>query len=296
MTFKHEFTCSVPNRKAEVFSALSEAKALREWFAEHADVEPREGGKFQFWGKHTLGSPSRATASQSITRFAKNDALAFSWRLLDRDSEVAWTLTEEKGDDGAVKTKLAIAHSFDALPAGPRAKELIDDLWRLNCGNLTAYLNGGEGIVLPDYDDPSPEVRQSIVIDAPSETVFAALTDPKYLKEWFWAPNPQVELKKGGRYVLGWSYEIDGRKVDGGPTKIIDFTPNEKLVTDFGDWRGDPSMPAQTVTWLLEDIGGKTRVTVVHNGFTRTTDISDFPFGWVGFLAQLKTSAEGAQA
>ena len=36
----------------------------------------------------------------------------------------------------------------------------------------------------------------------------------------------------------------------------------------------------------LHGIG--TRVTFIHAGFSRTTDISDYPFGWVWFLDQLK--------
>jgi hypothetical protein len=43
---------------------------------------------------------------------------------------------------------------------------------------------------------------------------------------------------------------------------------------------------------LIEPFGSKTRVTVVHGEFPRTVDISDYPFGWRGFLNQLKTVVE----
>ena len=76
------------------------------------------------------------------------------------------------------RTMLALEHRFDAQIPGPYGDELVDDLWRLTLGNLDAHLRGGDGVVLPDYSDPSPEIRLSIVIDAPPERVFKALVDP----------------------------------------------------------------------------------------------------------------------
>ncbi len=291
--FTHEFTCAVSASRERTFAALTSEGDLRRWFAEHAAVDLREGGAFRFWGKHTLASPDERAAAQTILQFSPPEMLSFTWRLLDRDSVVTWSVYEEKGDDGALKTKLKVTHAFDRLPEGARAKEQIDDLWRLHCGNLNAWLKDGEGMLLPDFDDPSPQIRHTILINAPREKVFAALTTPEHLKQWFWAPDPQVEPRVGGRYSLGWSYEIGGKKVAGGPSKILELIPNEKLVTDWPDWRGDASVPFQKVEWLLEDAApGKTKLTIIHSGFTRAADLSDYPFGWAGFAGALKGVAE----
>jgi len=107
------------------------------------------------------------------------------------------------------------------------------------------------------------------------------------------ASDAEVEPRIGGRYSYGWTYEYGGRSVAGGPTRILDLVPNERLVTDWPDWRGDPTRPTTRVAWLLEPLGRKTRVTVVHGDFARTADISDYPFGWPGFLSQLKAHLEG---
>ena len=48
--------------------------------------------------------------------------------------------------------------AFPRRLAVPWSEELVDDLWRLTLGNLQAYLRGGDGIVLPDYTDPNPEI------------------------------------------------------------------------------------------------------------------------------------------
>ena len=55
-------------------------------------------------------------------------------------------------------------------------------------------------------------------------------------------------------------------------------------------------MPSQRVTWLFDELDGKTRVTVIHDGFVRAVDISDYPFGWAGFGAMLRGIFEPAAA
>ena len=99
----------------------------------------------------------------------------------------------------------------------------------------------------------------------------------------------------GGRYSYGWSYDQGGKKVEGGPLSILELVENEKLVTDWPDWRGDMSVPMQKITWLLESIGKQTRVTLIHSGFVRTADTSDYPFGWGFFLSRLQLVAEGKE-
>jgi uncharacterized protein YndB with AHSA1/START domain len=291
--FVHRHGCTLAAPASRVFDALTTPRELRQWFAEHVEVVPSPEGAFAFWGRHTYGAPSAPDPRQRITRIERDRLLAFRWPFDGVDSEVALALSPGEPADGAPTTKLALEHRFDTAPPGAYAEELVDDLWRLTMGNLDAHLRGGEGIVLPDFADPSPEVRVSIVIDAPVERVFKALVDPASLNKWI-ASSATVEPAVGGRYSYGWTYEHGGRTVEGGPTRILDLVPNERLVTDWPDWRGDPTRPRTRVAWLLEPLGTKTRVTVVHGGFARTADISDYPFGWPGFLDQLKSHVEGA--
>jgi uncharacterized protein YndB with AHSA1/START domain len=69
--------------------------------------------------------------------------------------------------------------------------------------------------------------------------------------------------------------------------QVLDVVPNERLVVSWPDWRGDGAVPLQSVTWLLAPEGAGTRVTLVHAGFTRTVDFSDYPFGWGHFLSEM---------
>ncbi len=76
--------------------------------------------------------------------------------------------------------------------------------------------------------------------------------------------------------------------LDPSPLPILEFVENQRLKLDWPDWRGDESVTGQTITFDLESVGEQTRLTFVHAGFTRTTDISDFPFGWAWFIGALR--------
>jgi uncharacterized protein YndB with AHSA1/START domain len=78
----------------------------------------------------------------------------------------------------------------------------------------------------------------------------------------------------------------------GAAVRILELVENEKLVTDWPDWRGDPGVAPTTVAWLLTDEGTGTRVILVHGPFARSTDVSNYPFGWQDFLVQLKAKVE----
>lgn len=290
---EHNFDLSIPlpADRDRVFEALTSEAELRRWFAEHVAVEPREGGDYRFWGRHTLGTPSAADADQRITRFEPGVALGFTWRLFDRDSEVTLLLrdddSEESADDGP-KTRLRVEHRLDSLPDMGRANELIDDLWRIHTGSLLHHIMEVEPVFRPDFSDPNPDVRCTIDIDAPPATVFRALIEPDYIRKWFPAPAPAVEPRVGGKYGFGFSYELDGKTVEPPPCTILEYEQDKKLSITWPDWRGDSSVPDQTVTWTLEDIGGRTRLVLTHDGFTRPVDVSDYPFGWGHFLDEIK--------
>lgn len=291
--WKHEYKVSLPAAPSQVWKALTVPAELQKWFAESAHVEPRDGGAFHFWGRRTYGAPdARSTVGQAITRFEPDRALGFRWAFDGVDSEVSIELEAEPPKDEKPQTRLLLKHSFEGKLGVSYPAELVDDLWRLTLGNLDAHLRGGEGIVLPDYTDPSPEIRMAIVIDAPREKVFKALLDPAELNKWM-AKDAQVDPRVGGVYKLGWKYEVDGREVEGGTTKILELVPNERIVLDWLDWRGDTTRPLTRIAYTLESLGPKTRVTFVHDGFSRAADISDYPFGWGHFLGQLKAAMEG---
>jgi len=284
-TFEHKATFPLPVVRDRAFRALVEPKQLEHWFAEHARVEPRVGGAYAFHGRGTLGS------GKTITSLQDGHAVTFGWTIYDVPTEV--TLRVVDGKEPETST-LEIEHRvFGALPVR-KPTHLIDDLWRHHHGNLAEHLGSGENVVLPDLTSDRPEVRVSIEINAKPAKVFRALLDPALMKRWL-GGTPRVDLASR-EMSYGWSYEIEGRQVAGGPTRIVELVENEKLVTDWTDWRGDPDKPLTRVTWLLDalDGGKRTRVTIVHDGFEHAVDRSDYQQGWAGFADELRKVAEDA--
>ena len=272
----HVFEVKLDVPPARAFAALAEASELKSWFAEHVEIDPKVGGRFHFWGKHTYGTPTRTQATQQLVRYERPSAIAFTWTMHDEPSTVSLTVeADPNAPNGSI---VKGRHEFARAPAIGRAKEMLDDLWRLAMGNLQIHVRGGQPL-LPNYADPDPEIRASILIDAPRERVFSALLEPELMNKWI-ATAAAVEPRIGGRYTYGWK--------SAGPSRILDMLHNEKLVIDWPDWRGDPNVPAQKVTWLLESVGKQTRVTLVHSGFVRTVDYSDYPHGWRWFLDRLR--------
>lgn len=270
------------------FTLVSDAAELRKWFAEDVSIDPQVGGVFTF-----AGDGAYEPTSTKLTRYEPGRLLAWDWPLHGVVGQV--TLEVSPKDDDAASARVDVTSSFPELPDMPRARELIDDLWRFHLGNLKALTEGGERVLLPDFSDPTLEVRQSIHIAAPRAAVFQALVDPTMLKEWTMFGKPDVDLQVGGKYSYGWVYEAGDKTIHGGPTRILELEQNVRLVTDWLDWRGDDTNNCQRITWLLEDEDGGTKLTLVHDGFARAADISDFPFGWVGFLGGIERAVAKAR-
>jgi uncharacterized protein YndB with AHSA1/START domain len=285
MTLELNSTFTLPAAPARVFQALVDERDLRAWFAEHVKVEARPGGAYQFWGKATLGAPKQSDASQVLTAFEQDKRLAFGWQVQGQASEVSYLLSpgEKPGT-----TDLALRHAVKGELPFRSPKNVIDDLWRLNFANLKEHLKGRPGtVVLADFAGGRPEVRSTIEIAAPPAKVFRALLEPELMNKWLFASAVVDKEKRSLSY--GWKYDYEGKSVLGGPTRILEMVENEKLVTDWPDWRGDEKKPVTKVTWTLEalDGGKRTRVTLVHDGFEHMTDRGDYLSGWAGFLHRL---------
>lgn len=106
------------------------------------------------------------------------------------------------------------------------------------------------------------EIVVERTFDAPRELVWAALTNPKHLDQ-FWGPNgfrnatSEFALKKGGywRYVM---HGPDGKDWINW-IRFEEIVKHERLVYDHG---GETDAPAFHVTVTLEKVGAKTRLTM----------------------------------
>ncbi len=127
-----------------------------------------------------------------------------------------------------------------------------------------------------------PELVITRIFDAPRELVWKAWTDPQHLMRWwgpknFTTPVAKIDLRVGGKY-LSCMRSPEGQDYWSTGT-YLEIEPPERLVcTDsFADADGNV-VPASyygmgedfpremQVTITLEDINGKTKMTLKHVG------------------------------
>jgi uncharacterized protein YndB with AHSA1/START domain len=113
------------------------------------------------------------------------------------------------------------------------------------------------------------EIRAERIFNAPRDRVWAALTDPKLLAQW-WGRGRELtiekyEPKRGGR----WRFVSEGHGFEG---RFREVTPKERVVQTF-EWDG---MPGHVIveTLTLEDLGdGRTKL--VNISLFHTTEERD---------------------
>jgi uncharacterized protein YndB with AHSA1/START domain len=108
------------------------------------------------------------------------------------------------------------------------------------------------------------EIKIERVFEAPRDRVFAAMTDPELIPEW-WGPRgttaevDQMDVRAGG----SWRFVVHNS--DGSETAFRgayrEVSPPERLVLTF-EWEGMPGhVSVETATF--EDLGERTKVTTV---------------------------------
>jgi uncharacterized protein YndB with AHSA1/START domain len=151
--------------------------------------------------------------------------------------------------------------------------------------------------ITPDQD----AVVAEVLIDAPPERVFRALTDEGELIRWFTDPSCPVKFwKMDARLGGGYSYRtekgiavvnnIDEFECHG---EIVEFDPPRLLVyTWVGNWHENKTLRT-IVRWELTPVNNGTHVRVTHSGLAQEEVArKDYAGGWSGALVQLKEFAE----
>jgi uncharacterized protein YndB with AHSA1/START domain len=92
-------------------------------------------------------------------------------------------------------------------------------------------------------------IRKEIVLDAPREEVWEALTDPERLEDWF-ANDVELDLRPGGGACFRWANGEERHAV------VREVEPGERLAFD---WEDDGE-----VEFTLADEADGTLLTVVE--------------------------------
>jgi uncharacterized protein YndB with AHSA1/START domain len=262
----------------EVFTALVGSAALRDWFAESADVSP-DGSRYDFWGRYTPEDPGRPDSSHPIVEFKNDRLLVYGWKLRQADTRVSVAL--EPAESGRRGTRIELKH--DDAPARKVEEGSLADWWGLSLENLKSYVERGRMGLRVDFAiPPELELKLELGIGAPRREVFRALIDPALLARWIVGPGELViEPRVGGRLDFGWGD-------DGGPVEIQSFEPDRQISYS---WRyaGEPDT---VVSWSLTDTPVGTRLVLVHAGFDDHRLDHPYRTGWTKFLNRVKHLVE----
>ncbi len=135
-------------------------------------------------------------------------------------------------------------------------------------------------------------ITKSVFFNASRQTVWEFLTDKDKLGKWY---HPaETDLADGENYSL-YRVDEDGKRVSLITGRVLEMDAPIKLVTTFmiGPFQGRET----TITWLLEEAAGGTRLVLTHEGIAEAVGAEALPLlmaldkGWDQHLADLRLHA-----
>jgi uncharacterized protein YndB with AHSA1/START domain len=163
---------------------------------------------------------------------------------------------------------------------------------------------------MPESTDAQTATEQALVIerifDAPVEMVWRAWTQPEHFKRWwgpkgYSSPAAEIDLRVGGKFLAAMR-SPEGQDI--WSTGLYrEIVPLKRLVTtdSFADENGnvvpashyaiDADMPLEMlVTVTFEDLGGRTKLTLRHEGLPAGEMGEGAAQGWNESLDKLADS------
>jgi uncharacterized protein YndB with AHSA1/START domain len=147
--------------------------------------------------------------------------------------------------------------------------------------------------------DESLVLVMTRTFDAPRERVFDAWLDPEQASRWMGprgvrAKADRLEPKVGGRYRIVMQLDSGQTPTVGGVYREI--RRPERLVFTWA-WEGaHPGGAGEhdtVVTLTFRDVGGKTEMTMRHEGFVNADERDSHTHGWNGSFDKLAETLAG---
>ncbi len=136
-------------------------------------------------------------------------------------------------------------------------------------------------------------IVETIAIEAPIAAVFAALTVPEQLVQWWGSADSyhvtamEADLRPGGAWKTIGTARDGGTFAVSGSYRTVD-APRLVEFTWCHDWSENEDAPATLVRYELSERNGVTTLTVTHCGFTTSADRDDHALGWKTVLAWMR--------
>lgn len=173
--------------------------------------------------------------------------------------------------------------------------QLISDRWinkysAVRASALADLKKALEGDLIMTTD-VKPRIVNQIIVNAPQQRVWEAITTPEFTARYYYGCTLQTDLTPGSPFIY--------RMQDGSPIvegEVILSDPPHRLAHTYHSLWPPMNEDAPTkVTWELEPLsGGVTRVTVVHEDFEGETATYQGlqSGGWAWILSNMKTLLE----
>jgi uncharacterized protein YndB with AHSA1/START domain len=132
-----------------------------------------------------------------------------------------------------------------------------------------------------------------IEIDASSERVWSALTDPDQIEKYMFGSRVETDWKPGSPIV--WKGEYEGKRYED-KGEIVEIEPKRRLkVTHFSPLSGQEDVPENyhTLLYELEEHEEETRVSLSQDGNASKEAAEHSKANWQTMLSGLKNLIEG---
>ncbi|MDE3070618.1 MAG: SRPBCC domain-containing protein [Acidobacteriota bacterium] len=142
-------------------------------------------------------------------------------------------------------------------------------------------------------------IERELSIDAPIDVVWATITEPEQINEW-WTDTAQIDLHPGGDGRLGWVSRATNEPMTV-PLRVERFEPPHHF--SFRWCHPDAAAPTDANSLLVEfsltSDGQGTRLRLVESGFDtrewtaaeRDAELAKHEDGWTRHLATLRQHA-----
>ncbi|HEX8098967.1 MAG TPA: SRPBCC domain-containing protein [Actinomycetota bacterium] len=135
--------------------------------------------------------------------------------------------------------------------------------------------------------------RESVLIDAPIQRVWTAITDPELIKQWFFGVDTETDWKKGSSIIHRGEYQGQPYEDKG---VILEIEPPSRLVhSHWSPASGLPDVPEnyEEVSWELAERDGKTELTIAESNLASEEARATSEQSWRMVLQNLKKLLEG---
>lgn len=133
----------------------------------------------------------------------------------------------------------------------------------------------------------------AIDIDAPRERVWAALTEPAQIKEYFFGTTVETDWQPGS--AITWSGEYEGKSYEDKGSVVEVDEPSVLEMTHFSPLSGQNDVPENyhTLRYTLTDNDGGTHVELTQDNNGDDDEAERATATWKQLLDALKSYVEG---